>query len=141
MVSIPAGSSDLHGVPVGRILRARLSTAPVTLPLRNNWTYARFRHLQGVPGGEAGGYSVSRLRALDALIDRLAVAPAGDRGRAEGAQPQGGTVQPDALSSAHRHDLPAMHDGRPQDRFGGTAGNGAAGGGSAGTGAVLDLMA
>ncbi len=136
MASVSAGSNDVRTVPVGSILRARVSSAPVTLPLRSNWTYARFRHLQGVPGGGEDGYTVNRLRALDALIDRLAVA--GGSGRtpdeAEVARAAPDPQQIDRLIARYQRELQAALGAELGGRH-------AALGGIADTGAVFSLLA
>ncbi len=134
MVFTSAGSSGLHPLPVGSIMRARMTSAPVTLPVRNSWSYARFRHLQGVPGGDEGGYSLNRLRALDALIDRLAVA--GGSGRTgEVSRAGGDSEQLDQLIASHRQELQSVLGSEP------AGGYGAALGGMADTGALFNSLA
>ncbi|MCA1754451.1 MAG: hypothetical protein LC641_07130 [Spirochaeta sp.] len=60
-------------VPVQDLLRARFADGRISLPVSGSAVYARFRHVQGVPtDGETMGFSMSRLRILDTLIDRLA---------------------------------------------------------------------
>jgi hypothetical protein len=72
--SVPAPS-----VPVHNIMRARLSNSRISLPVNRHVMYARFKHIQGVPAHEEGaGLSVSRLRVLDTMIDRLIAARKGD---------------------------------------------------------------
>ncbi|TVR93831.1 MAG: hypothetical protein EA428_01325 [Spirochaetaceae bacterium] len=59
-------------VPVQELLRARYADGRISLPVSGSAVYARFRHVQGVPtDGETMGFSLSRLRVLDTLIDRL----------------------------------------------------------------------
>ena len=62
--------ANLQNVTLSSILRARYGSGPVSLPMRTGM-YARFKHVQGVPSRGNGGFTVSRLRALDNLIDRL----------------------------------------------------------------------
>lgn len=62
--------ANLQNVTLSSILRARYGSGPVSLPMRTGM-YARFKHVQGVPSRGSGGFTVSRLRALDNLIDRL----------------------------------------------------------------------
>ncbi len=136
MASVSAGSNGVRTIPVGSVLRARVSSAPVTLPLRGNWTYARFRHLQGVPGGGEDGYTLSRLRALDALIDRLAVARGSARAPGE-AEVARAAADPQGIDR-----LIAMYQRELQAALGTELGGGhSALGGIADTGEVFSLLA
>ncbi|MFP4301530.1 MAG: hypothetical protein ACLFPW_09910 [Spirochaetaceae bacterium] len=62
--------APLQNVTLSSILRARYGNGPVSLPTRGG-VYARLKHIQGIPSRGDGGFTVSRLRALDNLIDRL----------------------------------------------------------------------
>lgn len=63
--------TSLQSVSLSSILRARYGSGPVSLPMRGGMVYARFKHVQGVPSRGEGGFTISRLRALDNLIERL----------------------------------------------------------------------
>ncbi|MDC7127057.1 MAG: hypothetical protein PQJ46_15935 [Spirochaetales bacterium] len=57
---------------VSDIIRAQTGAGRITVPVQGNHVYANFKHITGVGGGQTGPvFSVSRLRALDNLIDRL----------------------------------------------------------------------
>lgn len=59
-------------VPVSELVRARVSENPVALPVRGG-IYARLNHISAVPARSSdAGYSLSRLRAIDSLISRIA---------------------------------------------------------------------
>lgn len=62
--------ANLQNVTLSSILRARYGNGPVSLPTRGG-LYARLKHIQGVPSRGEGGFTISRLRALDNLIERL----------------------------------------------------------------------
>ncbi len=143
MTSIPTGVSDLQTVPVNRLMRARLSSAPVTLPLRANYSYARLRHLQGVPGGGDGGFSLHRLRALDALVERLAVARGGVSGSESSESEGGARLRAADLSPEQLDRLIASYHGELQTALGAelAGGHAAALGGIADTGAVFSFLA
>lgn len=68
MVNAVGGHETLN---ISNILRAQYSSGKVALPL-DGGVYARFRHIQGIPAvGDGGGYSISKLRTIDVLVDRL----------------------------------------------------------------------
>ncbi len=60
-------------VSVPKLVQARFSSGRVTMPVRSSqYLYARFKNVAGVPApGGSGGFSISRLRSIDVLIDRL----------------------------------------------------------------------
>ena len=54
------------------LMRARYSNGRISFPVKPSQAiYARFKHVTGVPSNEGGGVSLSRLRSIDNLIDRL----------------------------------------------------------------------
>ncbi len=58
--------------PLGSVLRATYAGGKVAVPVSNYTLFAQFEHFTAVPAGpDGGGYSISRLRVLDVLIDRL----------------------------------------------------------------------
>lgn len=67
------GISSLTTVPVSNLIRARVSEGAIALPVNStSAVYSNFKHIKGIPAAVDGtGYSISRLRALDNLIDRL----------------------------------------------------------------------
>jgi hypothetical protein len=75
--------STPRAIHVSKIIRARHSDGRIAVPvLRNQAYYARFKHVRGIPSTQDGvGYSLSKLRVLDILIDRLSAA----KGRPVGA--------------------------------------------------------
>jgi hypothetical protein len=77
-VKIPAIASGT--VPLTDVITIRAAAGRVSLPSNQ---FVRFEHISGMPaaGGE-GGYSITKLRILDALLDRLAILK-GERPKAE----------------------------------------------------------
>lgn len=65
----PAGIP--RSIPVADLMKVRYTAERLSLPLREPY-FVRFEHVTGLPGaGDGGGYSVFKLRILDALIHRL----------------------------------------------------------------------
>lgn len=61
-----------YGVPLSSLLRADTIGGKLAVPVTDYTLYAQFKHFTTVPAGPEGyGYSISRLRALDILLDRL----------------------------------------------------------------------
>lgn len=59
-------------IALSSILRARHAPGKINMPLQGGASYMRLRHVQGIPaGGNDYAFSPSRLRMLDAMIDRL----------------------------------------------------------------------
>ncbi|MEX2443837.1 MAG: hypothetical protein WD492_09545 [Alkalispirochaeta sp.] len=59
-------------VPLSDLVRARVSESRVAMPVRGA-VYARLDHISGVPSRSPNaGYSLSRLRAIDSMITRIA---------------------------------------------------------------------
>lgn len=72
MTSSQTSISQNLTVPLSDLVRARISESRVSLPVRGA-VYARLNHISGVPAGSANaGYSLSRLRAIDSMISRIA---------------------------------------------------------------------
>ncbi len=57
-------------VPITDIVSARVSQRPVSIPLSGS-AYTRLENVTGVPQSGDGGYSLARIRAIDALIARI----------------------------------------------------------------------
>ena len=54
------------------VMRARLNSGRISFPVKPSQAiYARFKHVQGFPSSKGNGISLSRLRSIDNLIDRL----------------------------------------------------------------------
>ena len=54
------------------LMRARYSGSRIAFPVKPSQAiYARFEHVTGIPSQEGGGVSLSKLRTIDNLIDRL----------------------------------------------------------------------
>lgn len=54
------------------LMRARYSGSRIAFPVKPSQAiYARFEHVTGVPSQEGRGVSLSKLRTIDNLIDRL----------------------------------------------------------------------
>ncbi len=54
------------------LMRARYSSGRIAFPVKANQAiYARFKYVTGIPSNEGGGISLSKLRTIDNLIDRL----------------------------------------------------------------------
>lgn len=67
-IAIPTNST----IPLTDVVRARISTGRVAMPVRGSM-YARLQHINAVPSfGGHGGYSISRLQAIDSLLSRIA---------------------------------------------------------------------
>ncbi len=59
-------------IPITDLVRARLSEGRVALPVEGT-VYARLDHINAVPSPPGtGGYSISRLKAIDSLLTRIA---------------------------------------------------------------------
>ncbi len=72
MIDTSVQTSVHRTIPITNLLRAQFSPGRIALPVQNQAIYARFKHVQGVPAlSEGQGFSISRLRMLDNLIDRL----------------------------------------------------------------------
>jgi hypothetical protein len=56
-------------VPLTDVIAVRAASGRVSLPSSQ---FARFEHIFGMPSGQ-GGYSITKLRILDAFLDRLAL--------------------------------------------------------------------
>ena len=65
-------SISRQSLGVSQLVRAQVGSGRIALPVSSNRIYANFRHITGV-GGTAGmpAFSLSQLRNLDNLIDRL----------------------------------------------------------------------
>ncbi|MFP4211972.1 MAG: hypothetical protein ACLFR8_12055 [Alkalispirochaeta sp.] len=58
-------------IPLTEVVRARITDARVPLPVQGS-IYARLEHISAVPShGRGGGYSFSRLQAIDAMLARI----------------------------------------------------------------------
>lgn len=58
-------------IPITDLVRAQTAGRPVTMPVQGA-LYARLDNITGVPApAGAGGYSLRRLQAIDALIARM----------------------------------------------------------------------
>jgi hypothetical protein len=59
-------------VPLTDVLRPTIATGgKLTLPVANFSAWANFKYVEGVPAGQEGGFSISRLQVLDTIIDSL----------------------------------------------------------------------
>lgn len=74
-----------RSIALSSLIRARYSSGRVNMPLQGSVNYMRLKHVQGVPspGGEGQGFTLSRLRMLDTMIERLESAA----NRSEGQNP------------------------------------------------------
>ncbi|WP_052078423.1 hypothetical protein [Spirochaeta lutea] len=66
---------QLHAssLSVAQMMRPRFSGGKIALPVQNYSVYAQFKHIEAVPAPAGSpGYSISKARMLDTLIDRLA---------------------------------------------------------------------
>ena len=76
-----------HTVPLTQVIRARYSNSPISVPAdREALLYARFKHVRGLPTPAGEGLPLSKLQALDNLIERL--------GKAVGRESSGTSSQP-----------------------------------------------
>ena len=63
-----------RNIPVTHIVKARYSPGKIALPVKNSqFLYSNFKHVSGIPAvySQGEGYSLTKLRALDNLIERL----------------------------------------------------------------------
>jgi hypothetical protein len=59
-------------IPLSSVISGSLGSNRVSLPVpRSQALYARFKHVSGRPDPSGGGHTLSKLRSLDNLIDRL----------------------------------------------------------------------
>ena len=72
-MNIDASAGNIaHSATLVHLLRARAGAGRIVLPTSNTSNYTRLKHVQGVPSSiEGQGYSISKLRRLDAMIARL----------------------------------------------------------------------
>jgi hypothetical protein len=71
MVGLNAQTPVNRTVHLSNIIRAQYAQGRISLP-QNGGLYTRFKHVQGVPSGQSGaGYSISKLRMIDLLVERL----------------------------------------------------------------------
>ena len=77
-----------HTVPLTQVIRARYSNSPISVPAdREALLYARFKHVRGLPTPAGKGLPLSKLQALDNLIERL--------GKAVGKEDSPASLRPD----------------------------------------------
>jgi hypothetical protein len=57
-------------VPLADVISVRAASGRVLLP---STQFARFEHISGMPTTGQGAYSITKLRILDALLDRMAL--------------------------------------------------------------------
>ena len=60
-------------IPISTIMDAGRGSGSVVLPVStNSFSYSNFKHIKEIPSqNSSGGYSVSKLRIIDNLIDRM----------------------------------------------------------------------
>ncbi|MBI9101154.1 MAG: hypothetical protein JEY99_01975 [Spirochaetales bacterium] len=65
--------NSLSSISLNSIVRAKHSQGAISLPVdSSSFMYSNLKHIRGIPAfGGTPGYSMSRLRVLDNLIDRL----------------------------------------------------------------------
>jgi hypothetical protein len=81
-----------HTVPLTQVIRARYSSSPISVPAdREALLYARFKHVRGLPTPAGEGLPLSKLQALDNLIERLGKA-VGKEGGGSVSKPRGGEI-------------------------------------------------
>ncbi|NCN04306.1 MAG: hypothetical protein GW949_01620 [Spirochaetales bacterium] len=57
---------------LSQVMRPQVSGGKIALPVNSYSVYAQFKHIEAVPAGPNGsGYTLSKARLLDTLIDRL----------------------------------------------------------------------
>ena len=65
-------SINRQTLPVSQLIRAQVGTGRISLPVEGSQVYANLKHINGIGGfGNQPAYSLSQLRSLDNLIDRL----------------------------------------------------------------------
>lgn len=90
-------STTISTISLANLVRATSGQGKVSFPVHSNdLAYANFKNIKIVPSGSSGGsYSVSRLRALDNLIEQLNRM----KGRNKIEKPDMGILDPDVLNS------------------------------------------
>ena len=58
-------------IPVTQLLTSAYRTGKVSLPMAGGAAYVSFKNVKGVPSQDKGGMSIFRLKAMDALVERL----------------------------------------------------------------------
>ncbi len=58
-------------IPLNQMLRPQYVGGKVGVSVRDFSVYTHFKHITAMPSADGAGYSASRLRMLDTLIDRL----------------------------------------------------------------------
>jgi hypothetical protein len=57
---------------ISQLIRAQVGSGRISLPVKSNQIYANFKHITGIGGsGNQPSFTLSQLRSLDNLIDRL----------------------------------------------------------------------
>ncbi|MDC7226312.1 MAG: hypothetical protein PQJ61_06075 [Spirochaetales bacterium] len=65
-------SISKQSLTVSQLVRAQVGSGRIALPVRSNRIYANLKHITGIGGiGNQPAFSLSQLRNLDNLIDRL----------------------------------------------------------------------
>jgi len=101
MVSIAAHNTVNRTVHLSNIIRAQYASGKIALP-QNGGLYSRFKHIQGIPANSSdGGFSVSKLRMIDLLVERLVQL----KGSSVMPLSSGGDTDQDALISRYAGEL------------------------------------
>lgn len=91
---VSSANSTVH---LSNIIRAQYANGRISLP-QNGGLFTRLRHVQGVPSQwHDGGYSVSKLRMIDLLVERLVRLKGEHAAGASGGTVTGAETNVDAL--------------------------------------------
>ena len=98
-------SISKQSLAVSQLIRAQVGSGRLALPVNSNNVYANFKHITGVGGMKnQPAFSVSKLRSLDNLIDRLKLL-------------KGDSVKTADLGDASENDLSAMIEQYRQELY------------------------
>jgi len=65
--------SNSKNIPVTQLVRAKYAPGKLSLPVKQSqFLYSNLKHITGIPASQQqGGYSLTKLKALDNMIDLL----------------------------------------------------------------------
>lgn len=102
-----------HTVPLTQVIRARYSNSPISVPAdRQALLYARFKHVRGLPTHAGEGLPLSKIKALDNLIERLGKAEGKNLGGTS-PRPRGSEIDRMIMDYSRR-----IHDTITKDSYG-----------------------
>jgi hypothetical protein len=105
VAGISAYSAINRTIHLSNIIRAQYATGRIAMPVSGGM-YARLKHVQGIPAQTpGGGYSISKLRMIDVLVERLVQLKGRDAVPAAGSGQTRGMPETDALIDRYAEEL------------------------------------